>query len=180
VAADGHWIAGRHAEAWRSHAWACFHACAAQLWPCYTVQHEGQARKEFGISDYTVTFYKEQLARVLDWLGELWASQRREEARDGIRRIQATLRDEQDPGGQDPAGEGHDGLAKERPGAVWEKCRMVALEDTTLPDPLVPWERLPDDKRDEQRQEATVLAQELKAIWASSRWTLEHGPGGTS
>ncbi len=181
VAADGHWIAGRHAEAWRSHAWACFHACAAQLWPCYTVQHEGQARKEFGVSDYTVTFYKEQLARVLDRLGELWASHRREEARDGIRRIRATLRDAQDPGGQDPAGEGPDGLAKVRPEAVWEECRMVAWKDTTLPEPLVPWERLPDDRqRDNQRQVATGLAQELKAIWASSRWALEQGPGGPS
>jgi NB-ARC domain-containing protein len=181
VAADGHWIAGRHAEAWRSHAWACFHACAAQLWPCYLVQHEGQARKEFGVSDYTVTFYKEQLARMLDRLGELWASQRREEARDGIRRIRATLRGEQDPGSQDPAGDGLDRLAKVRPEAAWEECRRTAWEYTTLPDPLVPWERLPDDTdRDDQRQEATGLAQELKAIWASSRWGLEQGPGGPS
>ncbi len=45
VAADAHWAADRLADAWRCHAWACFHACAGQLWPLLVLRRDGQRRE---------------------------------------------------------------------------------------------------------------------------------------
>lgn len=195
AAGDAHWSAGRLAAAWRSYAWACFHTCTAQLWPQRMVSYESDAgphgiperREEFGVDDYTVTCYKLQLARMLERLGDLWTAQRRTEACEGVRAIRQAL-----GGGPDPAtrsrGEADlDALATTRPEASWEECRDQAWRATGLSglaQPLVPWERLTghDDRVDQarvadQRRVAADLAGRLKAIWASSKWTPDNGPG---
>lgn len=187
AAGDAYWKAGRLPEAWRSYAWACFHACTAQLWPERVVLYEWpghipERKKEFGVDDYTVTCYKLHLATMLDRLGELWTTGRQAEACAGVRLMRETL-----AGGPDKPSTGPDerGRLEEeaaiRPETAWEDCRDLAWQDTGLAGlalPLIPWERLVDGQyRADQRRAASDLSARLKDIWASSKWTLDSGPG---
>jgi tetratricopeptide (TPR) repeat protein len=191
TAGDAHWKAGRLPAAWRSYAWACLHACTAQLWPKRVVLYQRpgavpERKKEFGIDDYTVTHYKLNLATMLDRFGELWTAGRRAEACEGVRVIRETLAGGPDSPAVDPGGRGRlDGVAEMHPETAWEDCRDLAWQDTGLAGlalPLIPWERLTvggvvGDRVKDQRLAATSLSAMLKDIWASSKWTLGNGPG---
>jgi hypothetical protein len=193
AAGDAHWGAKRLAAAWRSYAWACFHACTVQLWPKREVLYKRQgaapvAHAEFGVDDYIATYYKLSLATMLERIGELWAEQRRAEACEGVRIIRETLAGGPEKPGADPGGVGLlAGVAATRPDAAWADCREKAWQDTGLSGlalPLIPWERLVDahgsadrDRVADQRKVAQDLAARLKDIWASSKWVLGEGPG---
>jgi tetratricopeptide (TPR) repeat protein len=187
AAGDAYWKAGRLPEVWRSYAWACFHACTAQLWPERVVLYErpGQIperKKEFGVDDYTVTCYKLHLATMLDRLGELWTTGRQAEACAGVRLMRETLAGGPDKPSTRPDERGRlEEVAAIRPETAWEDCRDLAWQDTGLAGlalPLIPWERLVDGQdRADQRRAASDLSARLKDIWTSSKWTLDSGPG---
>ena len=193
AAGDAHWKAGRLPAAWRSYAWACFHACTAQVWPKREVMYERpggvpERKEEFGVDDYTVTCYKVHLATMLDRLGELWTKQRRTEAREGVRIIRETLAGGPDKPGMTPDGKWRfDEVAAVRPEATWEDCRADAWHDTGLAGlalPLIPWERLVGadgrvarNRVADQRKVAQDLAVRLEDIWAGNKWALGEGPG---
>jgi hypothetical protein len=188
AAGDAHWGAGRLTAAWRSYAWACFHACVFQLWPEREVRYKRpgavpESHREAGADDYTTALYKVHLGATLDRIAELWTEGNRTEACEGVRIIRETL-----AGGPDLAGKGLLAeVAATRPDAVWADCRDTAWKDTGLFGlalPLIPWERLvdgngviDDDRVTDQRDVARDLAARLRDIWASSKWALSEGPG---
>lgn len=193
AAGGAYWQAGRLPEAWRSYAWACFHACTFELWPERVVLYGRPGRipervREFCVDDYTVVCYKLSLAKMLGRLGELWMAGRRAEACDGVRVIRETLAGGPDQPGTDPGGRGRlDELAAVRPETSWNDCRDLAWQDTGLAGlalPLIPWERLvdadgrvDDDRIENQRSAASDLMNRLTGIWSSSRWAPGDGPG---
>jgi NB-ARC domain len=193
AAGDAHWGAKRLAQAWRSYAWACFHTCTVQLWPEREVRykHPGavpESHKEAGVDDYVAALYKVHLGKMLGRIGEKWAAEHRAEAIEGVRVIRQTLAGGPEKSSADLAGQGLLAeVAATRPDAVWADCRDRAWQDTGLfgfAVPLIPWERLVDDKGvfdrsrvEDQRTAAQDLAVRLKDIWASSKWALGEGPG---
>jgi len=193
AAGDAHWQAGRLPAAWRSYAWACYHACAFELWPERVVLYGRPGTmpervREFCVDDYTVVNYKQHLAEMLDRLGELWTEGQRAEACAGVRIIRETLAGGPDRPHTDSDGKGRfDEVAALRPEASWAEVRDVAWQDTGLAGlalPLIPWERLADadgrvdpERVENQRSAASDLMARLTDIWVSSKWTLGDGPG---
>jgi tetratricopeptide (TPR) repeat protein len=193
AAGNAHWQARRRPAAWRSYAWACYHACTFELWPERVVLYGRPGTmpervREFCVDDYTVVNYKLHLAKMLDRLGELWTAGRRAEACAGVRLIRETLAGGPDRPHSDPDGKGRfDEVAALRPEASWAEVRDVAWQDTGLAGlalPLIPWERLVDadgrvdpDRVENQRSATSDLMARLTDIWASSKWTLGDGPG---
>jgi hypothetical protein len=163
------------------------------LWPTRIVvyQHQGaipERVREFGVDDYTVMCYKLHLATMFDRLGELWEARRAEEACEGVRIIHRTLLGDPGQPGPDPRGpQLHllEEIARTKPSTSWQECRDQAWQDTGLPWPLIPWERLTPadgvlDPVADQRRAASDLAETVNAIWAASKWPPGSGPGQSS
>lgn len=188
-AGDAHWLAGDPETAWHCYAWACFHGCALMLWPVRSVSSGpgGELEDKYGADDYTCTFYKLQLALVLQRLGELWAGQRYDAAASGLIRMRGTLW-----GGNPRAPEYlGDHILAGLAGTPWEHCQsriwmddnpkyppLPGFFDGLLDKPLVPWVRLNDPGEAAQQQaDAEDMAARLKAVWEANAWRPESGPG---
>jgi hypothetical protein len=179
----------RLTAAWRSYAWACFHACVVQLWPKREVLYKRPgtapvAHAEFGVDDYITTLYKVTSGRCWGASRELWTEQGTER-----RPVKASASFARPwPAARKSRGKASSpSVAATRPDAVWADCRDTAWKDTGLFGlalPLIPWERLvdvngviDDDRVTDQRDVARDLAARLRDIWASSKWALSEGPG---